>query len=146
MTSDDERQALVGAGGALAQVRGGGLGEVGGGEQEVEEEEGVAGQQHPEREVVAAGEDPDREAGGERGEEAGMAAEAHARGRRPGSGRWQGRRYSPPRSTLYWSKSTAMPLRKVLQCRVSAAMATASAISSSLAPASRAALVSLQTQ
>ena len=45
---------------------------------------------------------------------------------------------SPPSSCLNWSKSTCMPLRKVLQWRVSADMATASAISSSVAPAWRA--------
>lgn len=50
--------------------------------------------------------------------------------------------YSPPISFLNCSKSTCMPLKMVLQWRVSAAIATASWISSSVAPARLASCVS----
>lgn len=53
---------------------------------------------------------------------------------------------SPPRSFLNCSKSTCMPLKIVLQCRVMAAIATASLISASVAPACRAETVSDQMQ
>lgn len=54
--------------------------------------------------------------------------------------------YCPPISFLNVSKSTCMPLKMVLQWRVSAAIATASWISSSVAPARLASCVSDQMQ
>lgn len=62
------------------------------------------------------------------------------------SGVWRLSPYCPPISFLNWSKSTCMPLKMVLQWRVSADMATASWISWSVAPACLAFSVSDQMQ
>ena len=73
----DEGQALVGAGGALAQVRGVGLRHEEPGQDEVDEKEGVAGQHDAHGQVVPGGDRAHGQRGGEGDVEAAVAAEVH---------------------------------------------------------------------